>query len=70
MPIYEYRCKSCGARFELFVRTMGAMDHAVCPECGTEEVTKEWSVFGLGRGGDTASGRVGPAASTCLPAST
>lgn len=70
MPIYEYRCKRCGARFELYVRTMGASIHAACPDCGAEEVAKEWSVFGLGRGSDSATGHIPGGASSCLPAST
>lgn len=52
MPLYEYRCHSCGARFERLVRgTMAAADantpHAAisCPQCASEEVTRLLSAF-------------------------
>ncbi len=39
MPTYEYRCGSCGARFERFQK-MTAEPVSVCPECGEEEVER------------------------------
>lgn len=33
VPIYEYECEGCGARFEELVATMDA--DAACPECGS-----------------------------------
>jgi putative FmdB family regulatory protein len=35
MPLYEYRCLSCGHRLELIQR-MGEGPPAACPECGGE----------------------------------
>jgi putative FmdB family regulatory protein len=37
MPIFEYSCKTCGARFELLVR--GEMTPA-CPECESAELER------------------------------
>ena len=34
MPLYEYRCPSCGASFELLASWSQA-DAQRCPECGT-----------------------------------
>ena len=38
MPVYSYRCESCGASFE---RTESLSEHAktkpVCPHCGSEK---------------------------------
>lgn len=39
MPTYEYRCGSCGSRFERFQK-MTAEPVSVCPECGGEEVER------------------------------
>jgi putative FmdB family regulatory protein len=33
MPIYEYRCSSCGVQVEVLVRTGG--EPPTCPYCGT-----------------------------------
>ena len=35
MPTYEYRCKSCKHRFEVF-QSMTANPISVCPKCGGE----------------------------------
>ena len=34
MPIYDFKCVSCGHRFELFT-TMSRRSEAVCPKCGS-----------------------------------
>ncbi|MDO8491111.1 MAG: zinc ribbon domain-containing protein, partial [Dehalococcoidia bacterium] len=33
MPIYEYRCSGCGARFELMRPMSRAQEEAHCPTC-------------------------------------
>jgi len=37
MPIYEFRCNTCGARFEELV---GRDATAACPECSSAEVER------------------------------
>jgi putative FmdB family regulatory protein len=37
MPIYEYRCRDCGASFEVLVR---AGTTVVCPHCGSSSLAK------------------------------
>ena len=39
MPLYEYQCDSCGARFEL-IRKFSDPPLTVCPKCGKETVQK------------------------------
>ena len=46
MPIYEFECSKCGARFEELVR---AGEKAPCVECGSAEVERRWSQIGEGR---------------------
>ena len=41
MPIYEYNCPRCEADFELLVR---GEERPACPDCGTEELAKRFSV--------------------------
>lgn len=40
MPIYEYRCHTCGRRVSLFVRTLSGAESPRCPLCGGEELTR------------------------------
>ena len=37
MPIYEYRCRSCDATFEVMVRGGAGVS---CPHCGSASVDK------------------------------
>ena len=48
MPIYEYQCEECGERFEVFVRSSSQQATATCPKCGSGEVQKAISLFGVG----------------------
>jgi predicted nucleic acid-binding Zn ribbon protein len=49
MPLYEYRCQRCGARFERLIRSAatagtggagGQQPAIVCPECASEQVER------------------------------
>ncbi len=55
MPIYEYRCRKCGERFEKFVRSLAAQQSVECPRCGSQEVEKAVSLFGVGGGSRPSS---------------
>jgi len=39
MPIYEYRCDACEARFEEYLSTSDK-PAPPCPECASKKVTK------------------------------
>lgn len=54
MPIYEYRCLSCGENFEKLV--FGNLEIS-CPKCKSKDVKKKFSVF-------SASGTERPLAGT------
>ena len=41
MPIYEYRCRNCGEKTEVLVRTGGPT--ANCPTCGSPLLEKLFS---------------------------
>jgi putative FmdB family regulatory protein len=43
VPIYEFECRKCGARFEELV-AVGAT--APCPQCKSSEVERRWSQIG------------------------
>jgi len=65
MPIYEYSCLNCHTQFEKFVRSMAVAGEIQCPHCGSTEVKKGWSVFGLGKGAGVAGSFAAPAAGGC-----
>jgi putative FmdB family regulatory protein len=44
MPLYEYRCPDCNARFEKLTRHEVA-DSVACPECGGARSRRLISVF-------------------------
>ncbi len=55
MPIYEYRCAKCGAKFEVFVRSSTSEEELRCEKCGHNEVERVFSAFATSGGGGTAS---------------
>ena len=46
MPIYEYRCDSCGFQKE-FLQKLSDPPHSGCPECGQESFKKLLSAAGF-----------------------
>ena len=46
MPIYEYRCSSCGFQKEFLQKVTDSL-HTVCPDCGKESFQKMLSAAGF-----------------------
>ncbi|MGH8727771.1 MAG: FmdB family zinc ribbon protein [Burkholderiales bacterium] len=46
MPIYEYRCQSCGFQKE-YLQKIGDASIASCPECGSASFNKMLSAAGF-----------------------
>ena len=68
MPIYEYACPGCGARFEKLVRRFG--EAVSCPTCASGDVEKQLSVFAVATAAPApfagcGAGACGPAAGPC-----
>ena len=49
MPIYEFRCGSCGEVSSFFTRSIGAPLQAVCSHCGSEDMQQRMSSFAMGK---------------------
>jgi putative FmdB family regulatory protein len=60
MPIYEYRCESCGDKFEKLVRRATDVMEAGCPSCGDKRLEQQYSTFAA-RGGSSEDGSFTPA---------
>ena len=46
MPIYEYRCSSCGTQKDV-MQKMSEAPLTKCPECGQESFVKQLSAAGF-----------------------
>ena len=49
MPIYEYACKSCDAKFEKLLRSMSSQEKIACPKCGSDKTARTLSVFAVAK---------------------
>ena len=57
MPVYEYRCESCGERFDKLVRSIHqAPSEVSCPACEETEVVRLISAPVVHAGGEGAGG--------------
>ncbi|GIU80743.1 MAG: zinc ribbon domain-containing protein [Bryobacteraceae bacterium] len=48
MPMYEYRCEECGAKYEQLRRMSEADTNLECPACGSLNVRREVSACAIG----------------------
>ncbi len=46
MPIYEFRCESCGQVTNLFTRKIDVETNPPCEHCGEEKTSRMMSKFG------------------------
>lgn len=71
MPIYEYKCGSCGTTFDVMVSRAKAEKRPACESCGSRQTQRIMSGF-FGRrassdGGESSS--VGSACAGCTASS-
>jgi putative FmdB family regulatory protein len=62
MPIFEYICANCGAKFEKLVLSPSRARRICCPQCKSESVDKAISLFGT-----SSAAASGGSASACAP---
>jgi putative FmdB family regulatory protein len=55
MPLYEYRCKTCGEVFEKMVRWTEAERTPVCPHCQSQNTQKKISFIASMGSSDSGS---------------
>ena len=48
MPIYSYKCNNCEEEFDLLVSFSESAEKPRCPKCGSDDLKKQISLFGLG----------------------
>lgn len=49
MPIYEFGCQNCQTKTSVFVRSVSSPIDAVCCSCGSKELTRLVSSFGISK---------------------
>lgn len=62
MPLYEYRCHTCGYEFDKMVSFSDAAKSPVCPQCSGVQTSKKISMFAA-HGASTTN--TGAAAASC-----
>jgi putative FmdB family regulatory protein len=45
MPLYDYRCRRCEVRTEIFQRRMDAACEPVCAACGSSDLERAYAPF-------------------------
>lgn len=45
MPVFEYQCKSCNTKYEVFHKSSVKQEDVSCPECNSKENKKLFSSF-------------------------
>ena len=63
MPIYEFRCATCGERFEALLSPTERAK-ARCPSCGAVRIERQLSTFAVGKT-SVAGSAPGPCGSHC-----
>ena len=54
MPLFEYRCNSCGKRFTALVGVVAGSANPACPKCGGSDLAKLVSRFSTARSDEDA----------------
>lgn len=44
MPIFDYHCSDCGAKYEVFHKVREKTEDVLCPECGSTNYKKQMSI--------------------------
>jgi len=60
MPIYTYRCKDCGAKFELLEGMTSERTELKCKKCNSKKIERTFEAFSVGKGNSSS----GPSCAT------
>lgn len=65
MPVYDYKCRKCGAEFEKFLRSLAAASSVKCEKCGSAKVEKLVTCCAISSGGRTESAGSSTSSHSC-----
>ena len=63
MPIYEYQCQQCETDFEVLVKS--SETEVKCKNCGSKDLQRKFSVFGMKSGEKFRSSSAKSGCSSC-----
>ena len=55
MPLFEYKCSKCNAKFEVLHKSINNIEKVECPQCHSAEINKLLSSFSAAGFGKTGS---------------
>jgi putative FmdB family regulatory protein len=67
MPLYEYQCPDCDARFDRLIRSSDSAPKIICPTCGSERPERLLSMFATSGPRSSSSSSSSAAAPACGP---
>ena len=65
MPLYEYTCQKCSAKFDQLVRAAERDAKVKCPECGSNKTARSLSLISVGGDSKGASSTDTPICGRC-----
>ena len=66
MPVYDYRCKECGATYDVYHKVRETTDDVTCPSCNSKAHVRLMSAVSVGT---TERGSRNETASSCATGS-
>ncbi len=69
MPIYEYMCQECGARFDARRAMKDADAPIACPQCGTVKTKRGLSLFFASGSSNVSQATSGGGCASCSSSS-
>jgi putative FmdB family regulatory protein len=56
MPVYDYQCKKCNSKYDIFHKGHEIKDEVICPSCGSNQHKKLMSVPVVSMGASSRPG--------------
>lgn len=50
MPLFEYKCKDCGRKFDVLHKSPTNLEEVICPDCQSKNSQKLLSTFSASTG--------------------
>ncbi|MCM8783773.1 MAG: zinc ribbon domain-containing protein [Candidatus Omnitrophica bacterium] len=65
MPIFEFKCKNCGNKFEELIKMMYLLESITCPHCQSKNLEKIFSKFSIVQCGRESNNETSSSTNKC-----